>query len=331
MRKSIKITIFILSNHSKKTAIYNHKPKTLKPIHFQYKPLKTKAIHTMKTIKLIILSLLISNSLTAQYYDCIDAYIVCNNNDVHLDVYLDTDSTGNTGIHEMIDNCLDQLPTEEDDFFERWTSWLKYEFISSGEFAFTIYPADSLADIDFAVLQPINGCDNLSAIRCMFSGDFPGGNSPCLGATGLSYGSTDIIELVGCNSGDDNFLAPVNVLAGEVYFLAVRYWSGQTPITIEHTGTAQILDCMETNNDEVNPDNHLKVFPNPVSSYLQINGYEYLSKISIKIFDSNSQLLLEKSNLQSKQIDIKQLQVGVFFMQIYKGDKLVSTKKIIKI
>jgi len=120
------------------------------------------------------------------------------------------------------------------------------------------------------------------------------------------------------------------VLPGDVYFLAVRYWSGQTPIVIEHTGTAQILDCMETNNDDADLNNHLNVFPNPVSSYLQIDGYEYLSETKIKIFNSNGQLLLEKFNPESSQLDVKQLPVGVLYMQIYNDDKLVSINKILK-
>ena len=68
------------------------------------------------------------------------------------------------------------------------------------------------------------------------------GNLPCLGPTGLRAGDTDLVEFRGCDPGDNNFLAPLNMIAGESYGLLVNNFSESGfGFSIEFGGTGEFL------------------------------------------------------------------------------------------
>ena len=92
------------------------------------------------------------------------------------------------------------------------SSWYKWTCEESGSLTFTLNPLVSTDDLDFAVFEMPNGiddCSNLELLRCMASGENVGAPLSdwiaCIGATGLSAGSDDIVETPGCSNNDDNF------------------------------------------------------------------------------------------------------------------------------
>ena len=122
-------------------------------------------------------------------------------------------------------NELDDAPCFGGLFAESNSTWYVFTAAQNGPLEFTLTPNSASDDLDFVVYRLPNGpgdCTNKTVLRCMAAGEFftP---SPCMGPTGLSAGSTDLSEPAGCLlPGQDNFLAPLNMIAGTTYALAVN-------------------------------------------------------------------------------------------------------------
>ncbi len=135
---------------------------------------------------------------------------------------------------------LDDAPCFNDFGAETNSTWYVFTAANNGTLTFTLTPNNATDDLDFVVYRLPNGpgnCANKSLLRCMAAGDvfFP---SPCMGPTGLSSGSTDISEESNCDGSQDNFLAPLNMVAGTTYALAVNnFTSSGNGFQIEWGGT----------------------------------------------------------------------------------------------
>ena len=133
---------------------------------------------------------------------------------------------------------------------EENSTWIKFEVIKAGSLAFTIRPRNPEHDIDFVVfkLPPTGDCRYKQIIRCMAAGDsrYNVGNSPCMGLTGLRDGEKDTSEDAGCgDEGDNAWLAPLRVAAGEKYVILISNVSEPGPgFDIMFTGTCK-LPCDE--------------------------------------------------------------------------------------
>lgn len=110
--------------------------------------------------------------------------------------------------------------------------WYKWTCDVSGPLSFTLNPNQDTDDLDFAVYELPNGlndCSNKNMLRCMASGENVG--QPlntwvaCTGATGLSLNASDTEELPGCQAGNDNFVAAINMVSGRSYALVVNNFS----------------------------------------------------------------------------------------------------------
>ncbi len=122
--------------------------------------------------------------------------------------------------------------------------WFKWKCESSGDLTFELNPLNKLDDIDFVVFK-VNGdeqsCD-LSPIRCMATGVIPSqcnSSGHCCGKTGLKAGETDLEEAAGCSPTRNNFLRPLDMVAGETYALIINnYTSMNEAFEISFGGTA---------------------------------------------------------------------------------------------
>ena len=102
----------------------------------------------------------------------------------------------------------------------------------AGDFTFRLNPLKEADDLDFVVYK-VNGdplgCD-LEIVRCMATGISPGNCAlypNCCGSTGLMAGETDFAEFAGCAPDRNNFLAPLEMKAGEAYVLLVNNYTSQ--------------------------------------------------------------------------------------------------------
>lgn len=153
---------------------------------------------------------------------------------------LDNREGENTCLWEPTDN----QPSETGSVWYKWTA------LTTGTLTFTLTPNsnDPREDLDFAVFRFPGGlgdCLNKEVVLCMASGETQGlgnGNLPCLGPTGLREGDTDVVEFRGCDPGDNNFLAPLNMIEGESYGLLVNNFSESGfGFSIEFGGTGEFL------------------------------------------------------------------------------------------
>ena len=77
------------------------------------------------------------------------------------------------------------------------------------------------------------------------------------------------------------------------------------------------------------------LYPNPASEFLTIRyKLNRENSISMKITDINGVLVYEqyaplKADMQENHIDVHQMPVGVYFLQIGSRDQLISKKFII--
>ncbi|MBK8557184.1 MAG: hypothetical protein IPL65_16090, partial [Lewinellaceae bacterium] len=125
------------------------------------------------------------------------------------------------------------------------SSWFVWTCSQSGTLEFTLTPNNAPDDLDFVVYRlpgGIGNCQGKEVLRCMASGSFSF-PSPCMGPTGLQAGESDTSEDAGCLQADDNaWLAPLNMVAGETYALAVNNFSlGGNGFSVDFGGTGLFL------------------------------------------------------------------------------------------
>jgi gliding motility-associated-like protein len=132
-----------------------------------------------------------------------------------------------TNTRELDDALCFRSSSGQNSGFESNSTWFKWTCETSGTLTFAITPFNLNDDIDFVVykLGDINSCAGKTVVRCMAAGEGSSTLTPCTpvwGATGLRVGETDISEGSGCGSGQNGFLRPIDMVAGEIYALAIN-------------------------------------------------------------------------------------------------------------
>ena len=172
--------------------------------------------------------------LLAQFAsDCPDAIIVCGNSQI-------ASNSKGFGIQEL-DN------TSNPCFFEEVNSlWFRLNIATSGVLEFDITPnGKNLGiDYDFYIFGPGNNCGNFNdPIRCSTTNPIEAGLN--YNATGLRGSERDNSEGPGADG--NSYVAALDVLAGEVYYLLIDRPHGLGGFSLEWTGTAEFNDFPEIN------------------------------------------------------------------------------------
>lgn len=137
---------------------------------------------------------------------------------------------------------------------EVYSSWYRFNILTSGTLGFTIDPNVNSDDFDYALFGPNVTCGALgSPIRCSAAASFGTGN------TGIGNGAADVSEDVA----GDQWTSLVNVTAGQSYLILLKGWSAaMNPFSITFTGTATLncvplpvelsdFTCYPTENNEI--------------------------------------------------------------------------------
>ena len=209
--------------------------------------------------------------------DCVDAVVLCDKSSFFIE---NLQGVGNE-MNEVENSCIVQ------EFASAWYTWTAR---NNGSLTFTITPNnvnDPEEDLDFALYRLPNGLEDCSVkelVRCMASGETAGNtsamNEPCFGPTGLRIGETDDQEFAGCNPGDNNFLAPLQMVQGESYALVVNNFSSSGfGFNIEFGGSGEFLgptpqfDIIA--NDGFDCDKTIVFTDNSLENTDQIIGYSW--------------------------------------------------------
>src|SRR5690606_29047829 len=168
----------------------------------------------------------------AAQQDCAGGITLCssqaiNNNSLHTGIVADLNAS-NRG-------CL--LSNEQQG------TWYYFSPNSSGTLGLTITPTASI-DYDFALWGPIGSVDcppTSAPLRCSYASQNSTFSQTGGYSTGLGNGATDNSE----NQYGNGWVAPIPVIAGQVYILYVDNWSstGQSfELTWQLSGGTS-LDC----------------------------------------------------------------------------------------
>lgn len=157
---------------------------------------------------------------------------------------------------------------------EENSTWIRFKVEQPGTLAFAIKPTIPSHDIDFVVyLLPDGNCRNKQIVRCMAAGDPEEEvrTSKCLGQTGLRDSEKDSSEDAGCSDpGDNAWLAPLRVAAGEEYVILVSNVTASGPgFSISFSGSCK-LECDEEPIAEAPKPKPPKTKPTPPKPTVQI-------------------------------------------------------------
>lgn len=176
--------------------------------------------------------------------DCVDAKLLCDKSLIRVDVL---EGAGDDP-DEARESCLGDAAAFTNS--ESNSTWYKWIAGNNGDLTFVLTPDTYEDDIDFVLYElpgGINDCNNKQVIRCMASGESRGVPFSqwrnCVGPTGLRQGETDEIEDAGCSdSGDNSYLAPIQLKEGTAYALLINFFaltSTTTGFKIEFGGTGE--------------------------------------------------------------------------------------------
>ncbi len=180
------------------------------------------------------------NAPTEPESDCPQASVLCDNSPFAVQAV-----TGAGSIRNEMDDATCFSGGAAAINLESNSTWFTWICDRSGTLEFDLVPLSEEDDLDFVIYELPNGvsdCSGKQILRCMASGDFiyP---SPCMGPTGLRAGSNDFSEEAGCQgAGDDNYLAPLDMVSGTAYALVINNFTSQgNGFSIEFGGSGTFL------------------------------------------------------------------------------------------
>lgn len=185
-------------------------------------------------MKKIIFSLFLLVSVCSwaqQANDCIDAVVVCGNNQI-------ASNASGFGTQEL-DNQANPCAFEEVN-----SLWFQLTIGSTGQLAFDIVPNDDAisVDYDFYVFGPNFSCDDFTdPVRCSTTNPVEAGLD--YNTTGLRNTENDDSEGPGADG--NSYVASLGVQAGETYYLLIDRPHGGGGFELNWTGTAQFLPAPE--------------------------------------------------------------------------------------
>ena len=216
-------------------------------------------------------------SYSQQPNDCQNAVTVCGNSSFSLDV-------NGIGTQELSNSntCQSQ---------ENNSIWLEVSIANPGTLAFVLTPGSTniSEDYDFFIFGPDVACGNIGqAIRCSTTN--PAAANQGNNLTGLNSTETETSEGPGQNG--NSFVSDIDVLAGESYFIVIDRPVGNSPFSLQWTGTASFPD---------NPSNPLITSPSS-SSLPDMNICDNLAPFDdmiaeIDLFDLTQDIINSESDV----------------------------------
>ncbi|MBP7272619.1 MAG: gliding motility-associated C-terminal domain-containing protein [Saprospiraceae bacterium] len=168
------------------------------------------------------------------------------------------------------------------------STWFRWIADNNGALTFNITPLNPNDDIDFVLYElpnGINSCVGKVEKLCMASGPHPSTNcssypiSNCAGVTGLRNSSSDISEPPNCCPGQDNFLAPLQMVAGRAYALAINnFTSTGNGFSIDFGGDGEFRGPtadFTISNDTICIDELITLTDNSTFALGAITGWEW--------------------------------------------------------
>lgn len=97
------------------------------------------------------------------------------------------------------------------------------------------------------------------------------------------------------------------------------FWAREFPYCFEWLFSGTILHT-----EDPEPDSIFTINPNPAQQKIYLQSKYPMKKIHVRIFDIRGQMLMDKSQLFSKDIDISKLKNGTYYLKVSDGSKEYS-------
>ena len=268
-------------------------------------------MNKFSTSYILFLFFISTSRIIAQHEDCNTSLELCGNSPFYI---IPSSGTGITDL-DIANSCL---------FQEFNPMWVKWAVMESGTVTFVLTPDSVDQDIDFIVFRSESDfdCNNKTQIRCMAAGANVGQPphkwAHCAGATGLSATDIDIEEPAGCFPTSNNFLAPIEAVAGDQYIMLINDFAiSGFGYTLSFGGTA-VLDCItvSTYPEEVIPQSTFAVYPTVSTGAIYLRaGSAELTDAHLTIFNMEGQLVYSKEQLigTPSRVDLHHLPQGAYF------------------
>ena len=146
----------------------------------------------------------------------------------------------------------------------------------------------------------------------------------CLVFCALVFGQTSVNASGG---GTSNASGSVSYSIGQVAYQSVSNTSGSVSQGVQHAFEISTLSLEENKFNFT-----LNAFPNPTMENLNLRVGNYKQeKLAYKLIDLEGKVISEASMLSEETtLDMKQLPVATYFVEVHNEEKKVQTFKIIK-
>lgn len=140
----------------------------------------------------------------------------------------------------------------------------------------------------------------------------------------VSYGQTSVVASGGSVS---NNSGSISYSIGQVAYQSVSNTSGSVSQGVQHAFEISTLSLEENKFNFT-----LNAFPNPTTENLNLRVGNYKQeKLAYKLIDLEGKVISEAPMLSEETtIDMKQLPVATYFVEVHNEEKKVQTFKIIK-
>ncbi len=273
---------------------------------------------------ILFILLFAAPTIIAQHKDCNTALELCDNSSMHIV------PDGGIGVADpgIGTTCVSE---------EFNPVWVKWTVMEDGILSFVLTPDVEEQDLDFVVFQSGGDydCATKTPIRCMAAGANTG-QPPnewinCVGSTGLAIGNTDVEEQPGCNFGNNNFLAPIQALAGDHYIMLINDFSiSGNGYYLSFTGTA-VLGCTTGTAfpELVLPQVTFAVYPSVSAGTIFIRIADAgLPDSKLNVFNTEGQIVYSSEKLSETpfQIDLHHLPPGIYFAVLRTSNSIQTQK-----
>ncbi|NLA25294.1 MAG: T9SS type A sorting domain-containing protein, partial [Bacteroidales bacterium] len=119
---------------------------------------------------------------------------------------------------------------------------------------------------------------------------------------------------------NDNYVELLNI-GDEILSVSFGNYSKKIGITIVDT---------DVSSPEILSNSEISIYPNPASEYLNIELNQYLTD-EVQIYDISGKLLISKAiNSNHTQINIADLEQGMYILNVLKSDRKIASLRFVK-
>ncbi|MBC7873976.1 MAG: T9SS type A sorting domain-containing protein [Ferruginibacter sp.] len=143
------------------------------------------------------------------------------------------------------------------------------------------------------------------------------------------YSSNGTTQLAISQNGGTSSETITRTYTAGTYYVQVYGYNGANSATVCYT--LRVATGTASREEELGADNHVSVFPNPVTKTVNVRTPVTGGMTDIKVFDMYGKMVMQKTSSQSNtQLDVSAFAAGVYLVTVSQDGKQMGNIKIIK-